>query len=350
MNLEQLVQIPQLDESAMSKARARQDQLTKPQGSLGRLEDISVQIAGITANARPRLDDKVIIVMAGDHGVVAQGVSAFPQEVTPQMVMNFLNGGAAINVLARHVNARVVVVDMGVAVDMNDFEGLVNMKVKPGAHDFTQGPAMTRDQAIQAVLAGAEVVKAELARGLDILGTGEMGIGNTTPATAIAAVLTGKDPADITGPGTGLDAEGVRRKTAIIRQGIDVNRPNPADALDVLSKVGGFEIAGLVGAMLAAANNRRPVVVDGFISTAAAMVAVSLAPDLRSYLIAAHRSEERGHGVMLEWIGLEPLLDLGLRLGEGTGAALAIGLADAACKILDEMATFAEAAVAGKQA
>ena len=350
MNLEQLVQIPQLDESAMSKARARQDQLTKPQGSLGRLEDISVQIAGITANARPRLDDKVIIVMAGDHGVVAQGVSAFPQEVTPQMVMNFLNGGAAINVLARHVNARVVVVDMGVAVDMNDFEGLVNMKVKPGAHDFTQGPAMTRDQAIQAILAGAEVVKAELARGLDILGTGEMGIGNTTPATAIAAVLTGKDPADITGPGTGLDAEGVRRKTAIIRQGIDVNRPNPADALDVLSKVGGFEIAGLVGAMLAAANNRRPVVVDGFISTAAAMVAVSLAPDLRSYLIAAHRSEERGHGVMLEWIGLEPLLDLGLRLGEGTGAALAIGLADAACKILDEMATFAEAAVAGKQA
>jgi len=349
MNIEQLTQIPPLDEEAMAQARARQDQLTKPQGSLGRLEEISVQIAGITGNPRPKLQHKAIVTMAGDHGVVAQGVSAFPQEVTPQMVVNFLHGGAAINVLARHVGARVVVVDMGVAADMSSFDGLVIKKVGYGTHDFTQGPAMTREQAIQAILAGAEVVEDEIEQGLDILGTGEMGIGNTTPATAIAAVLTGKSPDEITGPGTGLDAEGIQRKIEAIKRGIAVNQPQADDALDVLSKVGGFEIAGLAGAMLAAARNRRPVVVDGFISTAAAMIALALAPDLRPYLIAAHRSQERGHDAMLEWLGLEPVLDLGLRLGEGTGAALAIGIADAACKLLDEMATFAEAAVAGKK-
>ncbi len=349
MELEQLIQIPQLDATAMAQARARQDQLTKPQGSLGRLEELSVQIAGITGNPRPSLQDKVILTMAGDHGVVAQGVSAFPQEVTPQMVANFLHGGAAINVLARQVGARVVVVDMGVAVDMSGFEGLIIKKVGFGTNDFTQGPAMTPEQTVQAILAGAEVVTAELERGLDILGTGEMGIGNTTPATAIAAVLTGKDPGEITGPGTGLDAEGVRRKAEVIRRGIALNQPRTEDALDVLSKVGGFEIAGLVGAMLAAAHYRRPVVVDGFISTAAAMIAQALAPDLHPYLIAAHRSQEQGHDAMLAWLELEPLLDLRLRLGEGTGAALAMGLADAACKVLNEMATFAEAAVAGKQ-
>lgn len=349
MNLERLTQIQPLDEEAMAQARARQNQLTKPQGSLGRLEDLAIQIAGIMGDPRPRLTHKVITTMAGDHGIVAQGVSAFPQEVTPQMVVNFLNGGAAINVLARHVGARVVVVDMGVAVDMNDFTGLLNMKVKPGTRDFSQGPAMTRDQAIQAVLAGADVVEEEVARGLDILGTGEMGIGNTTPATAIAAALTAKDPLEITGPGTGLDAEGVAHKAAIIRRGLEVNQPDSTDALDVLSKVGGFEIGGLAGAMLAAAHYRRPVMVDGFISTAAAMIAVALAPDVRPYLIAAHRSEERGHGAMLAWLGLDPLLDLNMRLGEGTGAALAMSLADAACKLLDEMATFDEAAVAGKK-
>ncbi len=349
MNLAELIaQIAPLDEAAMAAARERQDQLTKPQGSLGRLETLSVQIAGITGNPRPVLRDKVITVMAGDHGVVAEGVSAFPQEVTPQMVMNFLHGGAAINALARHVGARVVVVDMGVAAELPDAPGLVNKKVALGTANMTQGPAMTRAQAEQALLAGAEVVLAELARGLDILATGDMGIGNTTPSAAIAAAMTGKDPAMIVGRGTGLDDAGVQRKIAVVRRALAVNQPDAADALDVLSKVGGFEIAGLAGAMLAAAAHRKPVMVDGFISTAAALIAAGLAPQARPYLIASHHSQEQGHGVMLEWLGLRPLLDLDLRLGEGTGAALGVSLAEAACKILDEMATFAEAAVAGK--
>ena len=351
MTLNDLIsQIPPLDEAAMAEARARQDQLTKPQGSLGRLEELSIQIAGVMANPRPVIRHKVITVMAGDHGVVAEGVSAFPQEVTPQMVVNFLNGGAAINVLARHVGARVVVVDMGVAADLPDHPGLVRKKVAYGTANMTQGPAMTRDQAEQAILAGADVVRAELANGLDILGTGDMGIGNTTPSAAIAAAFTGRDPADIVGRGTGLDDAGVQRKIQVVRQALAVNQPDPTDALDVLAKVGGFEIAGLAGAMLAAAAHRRPVMVDGFISTAAALIAVGLAPAVRPYLIASHHSQEQGHGVMLDWLGLQPLLDLNLRLGEGTGAALGISLAEAACKILDEMATFAEAAVAGKLA
>ncbi len=349
MTLNDLIsQIPPLDEAAMAEARARQDQLTKPQGSLGRLEELSIQIAGVMANPRPVIRHKVITVMAGDHGVVAEGVSAFPQEVTPQMVVNFLNGGAAINVLARHVGARVVVVDMGVAADLPDHPGLVRKKVAYGTANMAQGPAMTRDQAEQAILAGADVVRAELANGLDILGTGDMGIGNTTPSAAIAAAFTGRDPADIVGRGTGLDDAGVQRKIQVVRQALAVNQPDPTDALDVLAKVGGFEIAGLAGAMLAAAAHRRPVMVDGFISTAAALIAVGLAPAVRPYLIASHHSQEQGHGVMLDWLGLQPLLDLNLRLGEGTGAALGVSLAEAACKILDEMATFAEAAVAGK--
>ncbi len=349
MTLNDLIsQIPPLDEAAMAEARVRQDQLTKPQGSLGRLEELSIQIAGVMANPRPVIRHKVITVMAGDHGVVAEGVSAFPQEVTPQMVINFLNGGAAINVLARHVGARVVVVDMGVAADLPDHPGLVKKKIAYGTANMAQGPAMTRDQAEQAILAGADVVRSELANGLDILGTGDMGIGNTTPSAAIAAAFTGRDPADIVGRGTGLDDAGVQRKIQVVRQALAVNQPDPTDALDVLAKVGGFEIAGLAGAMLAAAAHRRPVMVDGFISTAAALIAVGLAPAVRPYLIASHHSQERGHGVMLDWLGLQPLLDLNLRLGEGTGAALGVSLAEAACKILDEMATFAEAAVAGK--
>ena len=350
MQLTELItSIPPLDEAAMTAARERQDQLTKPQGSLGRLEALSIQIAGITGQPRPVIQHKVITVMAGDHGVVAENVSAFPQEVTPQMVMNFLHGGAAINVLSRHVGARVVVVDMGVAADLPDHAGLVKKKVAYGTANMAQGPAMTRDQAVQALLAGAEVVLAESDQGLDILGTGDMGIGNTTPSAAIAAALTGQDPARIVGRGTGLDDAGVQHKIDVVRRALAVNQPNPHDALDVLAKVGGFEIAGLAGAILAAASVRRPVMVDGFISTAAAMIAAGLAPAVRPYLIASHRSQEQGHALMLDWLGLEPLLDLDLRLGEGTGAALGISLAEAACKILDEMATFAEAAVAGKK-
>lgn len=349
MTLDTLIAlITPLDDKAMSAARARQDTLTKPQGSLGRLEAVSIQIAGISGQPIPHLTRKAIVTMAGDHGVVAEGVSAYPQEVTPQMVANFLAGGAAINVLARHVGAKVIVVDMGVAVDMAPHPDLIDMKVAHGTNNIARGPAMTREQAIQALLAGQAVLEKVYAVGLDIVGTGDMGIGNTTPSAAIAAVFTGRPALDLVGRGTGVDDAGMVRKRAAVDRAVSVNRPDPKDALDVLSKVGGYEIAGLAGLILGAAARHIPVMVDGFISTAAAMIAVGLAPQTRSYLIAAHRSKELGHKVMLEWLGLDPLLDIDLRLGEGTGAALGISLAEASCKILAEMATFGEASVSEK--
>lgn len=349
MHLETLLtEIGPLNDAAMQAARARQGTLTKPPGSLGRLEEISIQVAGITGQHLPKIRDKVIVVMAGDHGVVAEGVSAYSQAVTAQMVRNFLNGGAAINVLARHVGARVVVVDMGMAADLPPRPGLIVKKIAPGTANMALGPAMTRNQAIQAVEAGAKVVAREIRRGLDLLAPGDMGIGNTTPSAAIAAALTGCPPAEVVGRGTGVDDLGLKRKLKAVERALEVNSPNPVDALDVLSKVGGFEIAGITGAILAAAAHRRPVVVDGFISTAAAMLAVTLQPRVREYLFAGHCSQELGHGRMMEWLGLKPILDLQMRLGEGTGAALATCLIEAACKILVEMATFAEAGVAGK--
>jgi nicotinate-nucleotide--dimethylbenzimidazole phosphoribosyltransferase len=338
-----------LDTDAADAALARQDTLIKPPGSLGRLEALSVQLAGITGQSIPLIDYKAIITMAGDHGVVAEGVSAFPQEVTPQMVMGFLHGGAAINVLARHVGARVVIVDMGVAADIPPHEGLIVRKIAPGTENIARGPAMTREQAEQAIRAGVEIVEAEVERGLDIVGTGDMGIGNTTPSAAIAAALARRTPAEIAGRGTGVDDEGLTRKVRAIESALEVNQPDPEDGLGLLAKVGGFEIGGLAGVILGAAANRVPVVVDGFISTAAAMIAVAIAPQGRPYLIAAHRSQERGHGLMLNWLGLDPLLDFDLRLGEGTGAALGISLAEASCKILAEMATFEDAGVSNKE-
>jgi nicotinate-nucleotide--dimethylbenzimidazole phosphoribosyltransferase len=349
MSLEQLIaNIKPLDETAMHSARARQNMLTKPAGSLGRLESLSIQIAGITAQVNPHLNHKVIVVMAGDHGVTAEGVSAYPSEVTPQMVMNFIHGGAAINVLARHVGARVTIVDMGVASPLPALPGLVSRRVALGTGNIAKGPAMTRAQGMESILSGAEIVEAEIARGLDILGTGDMGIGNTTPSAAIACALAGFSPAEIVGRGTGVDDAGLHKKISAVERALKVNQPDPKDGLDVLAKVGGFEIGGLAGAMLGAAANRKPVMVDGFISTAAAMIAVSLAPGCRDYLIAAHRSQERGHQAMLSWLELAPLIDLDLRLGEGSGAALGLSLADVACKILNEMATFDEAGVSGK--
>jgi nicotinate-nucleotide--dimethylbenzimidazole phosphoribosyltransferase len=351
MSIDALIsQIEPLDEAAMAAARARQDQLTKPRGSLGQLEALSIQLAGIYGRPLPEIHRPVVVTMAGDHGVVAEGVSAYPQEVTPQMVLNFLHGGAAINVLARHVGADVVIVDMGVAADLPPHPGLVDQRVAPGTENLAAGPAMTRQQALQALEAGATVVEAQLSRGMDMLGLGEMGIGNTTPSTAIAAVLTGRPPAEIAGRGTGVDDEGLERKVAALDRALVINEPDPTDGLDVLSKVGGFEIGGIAGAMLAAAAHRCPVMVDGFISTAAAMIAVTLAPQVRPYLVASHRSRERGHYIMLDWLELEPLLDLDMRLGEGTGSALGFSLAQAACKVLREMATFAEAGVSDKEA
>lgn len=344
-----IAKIEGLDENALEAARTRQNTLTKPTGSLGRLEELSVQLAGITRREVPTIKDKVIVTMAGDHGVVAEGVSAYPQEVTPQMVLNFLRGGAAINVLARHVGARITVVDMGVAAAMEAHPLLVNKKIAFGTANMTQGPAMTREQAMQSILAGVEVVEAEIAKGLDIVGTGDMGIGNTTPSAAIAAVLTEVEPSKIAGRGTGIDDDGLKRKINAIERALEVNRPDPKDGIDILGKVGGFEIGGLAGVILGAAAHRKAVMIDGFISTAAAMIAVTIAPAVRPYLISAHRSQEYGHSQMVAWLGLKPLVDFDLRLGEGTGAALGISIAEAACKILAEMSTFSEAGVSDKE-
>ena len=350
MNAEFFKQIQPLDQIAMDAARQRQSQLTKPAGSLGRLEELSVQLAGIQRKPLPAVKDKAIIVMAGDHGVVAEGVSAYPQEVTPQMVLNFLSGGAAINVLTRHVGARVAVVDMGMASKGEVTSPLlIRRRVGSGTANLAQGPAMSRAQAEESVQSGIEVALAEISKGADILGTGDMGIGNTTPSAAIACALMKVSAEKIAGRGTGVDDDGLKRKISVIEKSLQVNQPDTNDGMDVLAKVGGFEIGGLAGVMLGAASKHVPVMVDGFISTAAAMIAVTLAPQCKDYLIAAHRSKENGHALMLEWLGMKPLLDLDLRLGEGTGAALGISMAEAACKILSEMATFGEAGVSEKE-
>ncbi len=350
MQLEEIVKrIRPLDESAMQSARDRQKILTKPAGSLGRLEELSIQLAGMTANLFPSLERKVVIVMAADHGVTVEGVSAYPAEVTSQMVLNFLRGGAAINVLARQAGARVVVVDMGVAVEIDDESGkLIRRRVGAGTMNQAQGPAMRREQALASIQSGIEIAESEISRGADILATGDMGIGNTTASAAVACALMKQSPESVTGRGTGVDDDGLKRKINVITRALKINKPNADDALDVLEKVGGFEIGGLTGVMLASAANRKPVVIDGFISTAAAMIAAALVPAVHDYMIAAHVSQERGHAMMLEWLGLKPLLDLNLRLGEGTGAALAFHLAEASTKILKEMATFGEAGVSGK--
>ncbi len=343
------VTIPALDEELMRKAQIRLDQLTKPLGSLGRLETLAKQVVGMTRSMRPSLSEKAIVTMAADHGVVEEGVSAYPQAVTKEMVANFLRGGAGINVLARHIGARVVVVDMGVAADLAPHPGLVVRKIGYGTKNLARGPAMTQEEAYRAVQAGLEIVAEEIARGMDIVGTGDMGIGNTTSSSAIAAAITGKSPALVTGHGTGISQAMHQKKVQVIEQALEVNRPDPADPMDLLAKLGGFEIAGLVGMILGAANARRPVVIDGFISGAATLIAVAMEPKVKPYLIASHLSQEPGHRLMLEYLGLEPILDLGLRLGEGTGAALAMSIVEAACRVFNEMATFEQAGVSGKE-
>ncbi len=337
--------IKPLDESAMAAARSRQDALTKPQGSLGRLEELSIQIAGIRGKDTPKLEHKAIITMAGDHGVVAEKVGNWPQEVTAQMVNNFLRGGAGINVLAHQIGARVVVVDMGVATELESHTQLLSRKIAYGTKNIALGPAMTREQAVKALETGVEVVSAEVSEGLDIVGTGDMGIGNTTASSAICAVMTKRPAAEVTGRGTGITDEQLAHKIEVVRSALAVNRPDPYDPIGVLAKVGGFEIGGLAGVMLGAAAHRIPVVIDGFISGAAALIATALSPGLKDYLIAAHVSAETGHRLLLKHLGLVPLLDLGMRLGEGTGAALGIFLAEAATRTLAGMATFSEASV-----
>ncbi|MCG8431077.1 MAG: nicotinate-nucleotide--dimethylbenzimidazole phosphoribosyltransferase [Candidatus Omnitrophica bacterium] len=321
------------------------DNLTKPKGSLGRLEELACRIAAISGSLRPTLEHKVIFTLAADHGVAAKGVSAFPREVTAQMVYNFLRGGAAINVLAQHAGARVVVADLGVAAQLKPSPGLIVKKVALGTSDMSEGPAMSRAQAILAVESGIGIFEEEYAKGTDIIGTGEMGIGNTSAATAITHVFTGIPVRRLTGRGTGVDDRGLRRKISVIGKAVRVNSPKPDDPLDVLAKVGGFEIAALCGIILAACARRVPVVIDGFISGAAALCAFHLHPVVRDYLIAGHCSVEPGHRALLVHLRLKPLFDLEMRLGEGTGAALGIWLAEASVGILTRMATFKDAKV-----
>ncbi|MDR2018888.1 MAG: nicotinate-nucleotide--dimethylbenzimidazole phosphoribosyltransferase, partial [Syntrophobacterales bacterium] len=326
-------------------AQARLDSLTKPQDSLGRLEEFVRRLVGIARHEMPVLDKKVIFTFAGDHGVVEEGVSAFPKEVTPEMVRNFLNGGAGINVLARHAGSDVVVVDMGVDYDFGGVPGLVDRKIMRGTRNFVKGPAMTSEETVQCIEAGIELAGIYASKGYMIMGTGDMGIGNTTPSSAIAAVVTGRIPREVTGRGTGITDEGLAKKIAVIEAGIRFNRPDPKDGIDVLSKVGGTEIGGIAGLILGAASHRVPVVVDGLISTAGALIAYIIEPAVKDYIFAAHNSVEQGHRIMLETMGLAPILDLGLRLGEGTGAALAMILIEAGLKIYKEMTTFKEAGV-----
>jgi nicotinate-nucleotide--dimethylbenzimidazole phosphoribosyltransferase len=343
-----------LDAAASAAAAEHLDRLTKPPGSLGRLEELAIQLAGITGEQAPTFDRRAIVVAAADHGVAAQGVSAYPSEVTAQMVANFVAGGAAINVLARMVHADVLVVDVGVASAVSVEASsppqaggrLLRRRIRPATADLSVGPAMTRQEAIAAIDVGIDVARQLAGEGVRLVGLGEIGIGNTTAASAIVAALTGRPPGEVTGRGTGVDEATWRHKVAVIERGLEVNRPDPGDAVGVLAAVGGLEIAMLTGLALGVAAERIPVIVDGFITSAAALVAARLCPALPQRLIAAHRSVEPGHAGVLDELGLRQLLDLDLRLGEGTGAVLAMTLVDAAVRIRDDMATFESAGVA----
>ena len=343
---ETIKKIGSLDEDAMERARRRQSELTKPVGSLGVLEEISIKLAGIAGDPMPKIKEKLIITMAGDHGVVEADVSAYPSDVTSQMVNNFLRGGAAVNVLARHIGARIVVVDMGVAADINE-PGLIVKKIGYGTRNMVKGAAMSREDAIKAIEAGITVFEEEYEKGIEIVGTGDMGIGNTTPSSAIIAAVVGCDPKLVTGRGTGIDDISLGKKINAIKKAIEINGPFE-DAIDLLSKLGGFEIAGITGVILSAASHRVPVVIDGFISGASAIVAGEIEPRSKNFIFASHKSVEIGHKVILDHLGLSPILNLNMRLGEGTGAALAMSIIEASSKILNEMKTFEEAGISEK--
>ncbi|MDI6641546.1 MAG: nicotinate-nucleotide--dimethylbenzimidazole phosphoribosyltransferase [Elusimicrobiota bacterium] len=386
--------IQPVDKTLFDKTQKRLDNLTKPSGALGELEEIAKQVVAITKKENPILKNKVVFILAADHGVTEEVVSAYPKEVTPQMVYNFLRGGAGINVLSRHIGAKVIVVDIGVAeklrVESNviarcdiprlSLQGnrvpeaisktgseqasqsqleFIDKKINYGTKNFTKGPAMTKEEAIRSIETGIELVEEELsAKGksassgkneIDIIATGDMGIGNTTPSSAITAVITGREVSEVTGHGTGIDDKILKTKIDVIKRGIQINQPAPNDPIDVLSKVGGFEIGGLAGIMLAGAQYKIPVVIDGFISGAAALIAYKLCPVAKQYFLAGHCSQEPGHKIQLEYLQLKPILNLNMRLGEGTGACLAMSIIDAACKILSEMATFESAGVSKKK-
>ena len=333
------------DPRFLAQAQARLDRLTKPIGSLGRLEELAARYVMITGEMKPTVPRGAVFTFAADHGVTVEGVSAYPSAVTPQMVLNFLRGGAGVNVLARHVGIDVRVVDIGVAFDFEAVPGLIHKKVMPGTMNLLVEPAMTPTQAEQALQVGIELATEAGRQGIGLIGTGDMGIGNTTASSAIAAVMTHRPVSQVTGRGTGIDDASHARKIAVIQHALAIHRLDSTNAMDVLAKVGGLEIGGLAGLMLGAAAARIPVVLDGFIAGAAALIAVGLQPRCKDYLIASHRSVERGHQAILDHLGLKPLFDLDLRLGEGTGACLGMSLVFSAIKIFTEMATFDEAGV-----
>jgi len=339
-----------VDSQAVEQAQARQQQLTKPAGSLGQLEALAVQLAGLQGRVKPSLEQVWIAIFAGDHGVVAEGVSAFPQEVTGQMLLNFVSGGAAISVLARQLGASLEVVDLGTVTPSLDLPGVRHLNVGPGTANFVQGPAMTQTQGQLALQAGRDSVQRAIASGAQLFIGGEMGIGNTTAASALACALLDCPVVHLTGPGTGLNAEGVSHKARVIERALALHGAQRDDALQTLFNLGGFEIAALVGAYLACAQEGVAVLVDGFICSVAALVAVRLNPECRQWLLFGHRGAEPGHRHVLETLNAQPLLDLGLRLGEGSGAALAVPLLRLACDLHGQMATFAEAAVADRPA
>lgn len=337
-----------LDKTLEPKIQAHLDDLTKPQGSLGRLEELAMRYCMIQGTLQPTMGTKRICCFAGDHGVVAEGVSAYPQEVTPQMVFNMLAGGAAINVLTRHVNSELVVVDIGVKAPMEDVKGLCHRKIRGGTDNMAEGPAMTRAETEAALAVGIELAEQAARDGVTLLGTGDMGIGNTTPATALYTAYLGCPVEDITSPGTGIDSQRLLHKMEVIKRALAVNRAHLTDPLDTLAALGGFEIAGIAGLVLGGAAHRIPVVVDGFISTAGAVAACALCPTVSEHVIYSHLSQERGHRVVMQALKARPVLDLDMRLGEGTGGALAMSIIEAAVKIYNEMATFSGAGVSTK--
>ncbi len=344
-----IAQIEPVDPAWLARAQERLDSLTKPPGSLGRLEELAARYVAIRQDPWPELTRKWVVIFAADHGVVAEGVSAFPQDVTFQMVYNFLHGGAGINVLARHAQARVEVVDIGVNHDFAAAPEPISRKVAHGSRNMAREPAMTREEALRALLVGVERSVAATAAGVDLIAAGDMGIGNTTPASALTSVFSGQPVSVVTGRGTGIEDKVWQHKVEVINRALTLHRPDPGDPLGTLAAVGGLEIAGIAGLILGCAAARRPLLLDGFIASAGALVAAALAPAVTDYLIAAHRSVEPGHQMALDYLKLNPLLHLNMRLGEGTGAALGMLLVEAGLKIYREMATFAEAGVSEKE-
>lgn len=337
-----------LDQAALEAARARQGQLTKPPGSLGMLEDIAIRLAGMQGREKPGLEKVRIAIFAADHGVAAEGVSAFPQAVTGQMILNFAHGGAAISVLAKEQGAELEVVDVGSVAELPSLPGVVVQKAGQGTANFRRGPAMSQDQLGAALQAGKDAVDRALAAGAQLFIGGEMGIANTSAATAIACALLNLEPEALAGPGTGLDSAGVRHKAQVIRESLALHQAALTSPLEVLRHMGGFEIAALCGAYLACAQAGLPVLVDGFIASSAALVALRIQPQAADWFFYGHASAEPGHARLMEALGARPLVDFGLRLGEGSGAAVALPLLRLACALHNRMATFAEAGVAGK--